>query len=481
MSLQKTLLTLTLAFCLIQATAIAQVKINEIMYDDSSIDDSTYVEIFGPAGTPLTGYQLVGVNGYSGIEYNPITLTGSIPSDGFFVVGYSSAVPNVDQINSAVDYQNGPDNILLKYDTTILDAVGYGNFSSPDTFFVGEGSPAPDQTQGTSLCRYPDGHDTDDNSSDFSLSTFLTPGTPNVLPGQASYYSLYQLRTDPPPPDEIFWTSGIATVPSGLFNGTFNINAYIQDEQAGINLFGGSFSFALGDCLWVKARLSDYNGLLELSPILELNVGASVAVPDPYVITCSEANSLGEGLESMLVRLNNVWITASSVGWPGVGADSNLTITDNTGETLVMRIDKDTELDGWAGHPEPEESFDLIGILNQYSVYQVLPRYQSDFLPVTAVDEEHKVAIPQAFSLSAPHPNPFNASTSISFSLAAPNWISVEIFAPSGRRVAVIAQGNWPAGSHSLIWSAGDLPSCIYLIRLTHAEGSQTVKALLLR
>jgi len=471
---------LIISLSLFHFTTFAQVKINEVVYDNyGSPDDSAYVELFGPVGLSLLGYQIVGVNGSNGEEYVTIDLVGSIPSDGFFVVGQSANIANVDLISNLIDLQNGPDNILLKANSVTMDAVGYGIFSG-GAIFVGEGQPAPDQTEGTSLCRFPDGHDTQNNAADFDLTPYFTPGTPNILPGQALYYTLYELRHDPPPPDEIFWTSGIANVNSSLFGGSFVINAFMQDEQAGINLYGGSFSFTLGDCLWVKARLDDYNGLLELMPIYELNVGDSAALPDPSIVTCAIANSQGEEYESMLVRLNGVWITASSPAWPVAGQDANLAITDNSGQTLVMRIDKDTELDGWAGHPGVEEPFDLLGIISQYNVYQVWPRYPSDFLPSSGV-LPGGAPIPRLFGLIGAHPNPFNASATVQFNLAAPKRIALEVFSLNGSRVATLAEGIFPPGEHSLIWDASDLPSGIYLVRLGTASNSQTAKVLLLR
>ena len=458
----------------------AQVKINEVMYDDYGTDDSAYVEIYGPGGTPLSGYQLVGVNGFSGAEYQAIDLTGSMPGDGFFVIGQVQ-FPNVDLVNSNVNYQNGPDNILLKHNGTVVDAIGYGEFVPPDTFFVGEGSPCANQDPGSSLCRYPDGYDTNNNANDFTISPFPTPGTANVLGGEAPFYSLIELRTSPPPPNQIFWTTGIATVDAGLFNGPSNISAYMQDDLAGINVYGGAFTFVAGDCLWVKARLSEYNGLLELYYPLELNVGINVGVPDPLEIDCSIANEQGEALESMLVWLRSVWITRESAPWPNEGLDGNLTITDNTAETVVMRIDKDTDLDGWADHPDVEELFDLVGILNQYNVYQILPRGQSDILPPTAVLPGQSAEMPNTFRLDNPHPNPFNPATTVRFSLARPGWVQLLVFAIDGSHVATLAEGNYASGDHEITWDVARLPSGLYLLRLSTVAGTWAAKALLLR
>jgi hypothetical protein len=53
-------------------------------------------------------------------------------------------------------------------------------------------------------------------------------------------------------------------------------------------------------------------------------------------------------------------------------------------------------------------------------------------------------------------PNPFRAGTSISFSLAAPAHVSVEIFDVNGRRVRTLAEGPLEAGNHRHDWNARD-------------------------
>ncbi|RJP78805.1 MAG: T9SS C-terminal target domain-containing protein [Candidatus Zixiibacteriota bacterium] len=459
----------------------AQVKINEVMVNDISTDDSTYVELYGPANTVLTGYQLVGVNGFNGQEYATIDLVGIIPSDGFFVIG-EIAMPGVDLVNALVDFQNGPDNILLKNGGNVVDAIGYGIFDSVNVYFVGEGDPTPDQPPGSSLSRNPDGHDTGNNADDFELTTFLTPGAPNQFPGVVPFYTLAEIRASQASlMGQLIWTTGIANSPSGLFGGTSTLSAYMQDDQAGVNVFGGSATFAVGDCLWVKGTVGEYNGLLEIMNALEINVGPNVTTPDPIPVNCQIALTAGEALEGMLVHLGDVWIPYDTTTWPAAGQNNNVYLTDTTGAELIMRIDKDTELDGWADHPEPFEHFTLTAILNEYNVYQVLPRFQSDFGELVGVAPLRPMGAPADFRLEGVFPNPFNPSTKVRFSLPQASQVRLEAFTMEGRRLAELAQGSYPAGQWEVTWDAAGLPSGIYLLRLSAGSQAQTVKALLLK
>ena len=74
---------------------------------------------------------------------------------------------------------------MLRSDTAVLDAVGYGSFGAGDVF-AGEGEAAPDAPAGSSLARVFANVDTDDNFVDFHVLATPTPGTANLPePGAA--------------------------------------------------------------------------------------------------------------------------------------------------------------------------------------------------------------------------------------------------------------------------------------------------------
>jgi len=154
------------------------IYVNEVCYDTYSADSGCFIELYGPSGTSLDGFSLVGVNGTGGVEYETIDLSGgSIPGDGFFVVGDYATVPNVDLVDPGANLQNGPDNLELRFNDITIDALGYGELDS--WVFTGEWLPAVDVDFGHSLGRYPDGDDTDNNEVDFNDYETLTPGEPN--------------------------------------------------------------------------------------------------------------------------------------------------------------------------------------------------------------------------------------------------------------------------------------------------------------
>ncbi|MCS5670348.1 MAG: PEP-CTERM sorting domain-containing protein [Vicinamibacterales bacterium] len=69
---------------------------------------------------------------------------------------------------------------MLRDEFGIVDAVGYGSFTSAQVF-AGEGSPAPDPPAGSSVARWFADVDTDDNATDFRVLGEPTLGEAEFL------------------------------------------------------------------------------------------------------------------------------------------------------------------------------------------------------------------------------------------------------------------------------------------------------------
>jgi hypothetical protein len=184
MSRERTPIRLSLCLPVLAAAMLSPVPsaatvISEAMYDAVGADNgSVFVELFGAPGTVLDGLALEGVNGGDGSVYLTLVLSGVIPGDGVFVVADDSGdgttlVANADLIVN-MDFQNGPDSIVLRDGGSVLDALGYGDFTS--AVFAGEGSAAPDAPAGSSLARFDPLADSNDNLSDFTVLDSPTPG-----------------------------------------------------------------------------------------------------------------------------------------------------------------------------------------------------------------------------------------------------------------------------------------------------------------
>ncbi len=95
-------------------------------------------------------------------------------------------------------------------------------------------------------------------------------------------------------------------------------------------------------------------------------------------------------------------------------------------------------------------------------------------------------ALPADYALQQNHPNPFNSSTTVEYTLLKPGMVTVQVLDLLGKTVATLDQGIRQAGMRRLHWSARDdagqeMPSGFYFLRLTAPGFSQSRKMLLLR
>jgi len=103
---------------------------------------------------------------------------------------------------------------------------------------------------------------------------------------------------------------------------------------------------------------------------------------------------------------------------------------------------------------------------------------QNNLLTSVSSDEQHQ---PDFFALLPNYPNPFNASTAISFSLPREERVTVSVYNVLGQQVARLADGKLAAGRHNLIWHADEMPTGLYFCRLSAGGFKQTRRMLLLR
>ena len=88
----------------------------------------------------------------------------------------------------------------------------------------------------------------------------------------------------------------------------------------------------------------------------------------------------------------------------------------------------------------------------------------------TGVDDN--TSTPQSFGLAQNYPNPFNPTTSLPFTLASAARVRLAIFNVLGQEIAVVADADFAAGTHTAVWDASNqagtaVSSSMYIARLT--------------
>src|SRR6185436_13409858 len=81
--------------------------------------------------------------------------------------------------------------------------------------------------------------------------------------------------------------------------------------------------------------------------------------------------------------------------------------------------------------------------------------------------------------LFANTPNPFAASTMVSYYLPKPSFVTLEVLDLTGKRLATLASGMEQIGLHTQLFNAENLSNGLYILRL-NANGVVLTKQMLL-
>ncbi|MEL6446112.1 MAG: T9SS type A sorting domain-containing protein [Bacteroidota bacterium] len=85
------------------------------------------------------------------------------------------------------------------------------------------------------------------------------------------------------------------------------------------------------------------------------------------------------------------------------------------------------------------------------------------------------------YRLASVYPNPVSTTAQVDFSLPTAEEARVEVYDLLGRRVAVVAEGVRPAGTHTVTLDATGLPSGVYVVRLSTPSVALTERVTVVR
>ena len=156
---------------------------------------------------------------------------------------------------------------------------------------------------------------------------------------------------------------------------------------------------------------------------------------------------------------NDVWNLIPQVS--GYAADTF--IFDGAGRYALNAFEVDTDVD-------PPERINFSGVF--------------EYIPGMVGVENDRV--PQPFITAINYPNPFNPSTTISFTIPKPEQVTVSVFSLLGQKVAILTSGWLPAGKNHVIWNSltdegHPCASGVYLYRIVAGDAVKTGKMLLVR
>lgn len=170
------------------------------------------------------------------------------------------------------------------------------------------------------------------------------------------------------------------TVKGLVLNGTeLGDVRYLQDNTGNITAFHATLLDGIlrGDSITISGTLSNYNSLLEISPVTSVTL-LNTGNPLPAPIAVTNLSGFAEIYEAKLVQVSAaLFVDAGTFSTAGTG--TNYDITDATG-TGQVRVVTTTNIDGT---PIPVDEVSVTGIMSQYAPggtggYQLLPRDLSD-------------------------------------------------------------------------------------------------------
>lgn len=128
---------------------------------------------------------------------------------------------------------------------------------------------------------------------------------------------------------------------------------------------------------------------------------------------------------------------------------------------------------------------ELLAALEAGSGYRA---FVSDHLPVVArfrfedtASSTEDGTLPRSLTVEAAYPNPFHHTTTVRYTLPQPAPVRAEAFDLLGRKVATLAEGTQPAGTHAVSFDASALPPGLYLVRVQAGEQVHTQRVVRLR
>jgi hypothetical protein len=171
--------------CVVTGAQTPGIKVNEFSTGVSGAATNEFVELVNAGSSPsdIGGLKVVyrSASGTSDTTLATLPPEAVLAPGGFYLLGgggYAGG-PAPDQSFGAAIAATGGSIGIRDADGTLLDAVAYGTATNG----LGEGSPAtaPPTTAspGSSAVRLPDGHDTQDNATDFSVTSTPTPKAAN--------------------------------------------------------------------------------------------------------------------------------------------------------------------------------------------------------------------------------------------------------------------------------------------------------------
>ena len=366
--------------------------ISEIMYgqNGSGIQDIDYFEIHNSSAAAIS---LAGMEFVSGMDLY-IDSNVSIAAGDYLVVtenvdSFMLAFPTVTNVIGVDGGSLSGGGELIAMENIFGDVVLSLDYetSAPWPGYTADGS--------IELCDLTSDNTDGSNwyyagtvSSTVADMLYGTPGTANSCAATPTIptYAIEVLRTNDAngEPDSLNVYCAIEGIVHGKdMDGNAGYTFVLTDDTRGITIHSfvdvDNYVVNQGDELRCVGTVKFYNGLTQfrVDSITVLSTGN--CIDNPAIVF-----ELGEETESEPIQLIQVML-ADPTAWPTAGNNANVDVVTMDGDTLLMRIDKDTYIADTITSA-PTGYFNLHGVGSQFDGsspydegYQIMPQFVADF------------------------------------------------------------------------------------------------------
>ncbi len=215
----------------------------------------------------------------------------------------------------------------------------------------------------------------------------------------------------------------------------------------------------------------------------ELSTGGGISCGDIFFFN-AKCNS--NGAAQAMVKMTGDW-TGESVTFDLDGVDYVSTVMSNGTNSIAKMTVPHA---GMGPHTvtleDPAGCYDPVDITCMVDAPPD-PEWDALWAEYEALEAQSALkALPTETRIIGNYPNPFNPSTTISYSIGEASWVSLKIFNTLGQEVASLVNGFEQAGARTALWngtnkSGSAAASGVYIVRLAVGQHVSTQRILFMK
>jgi hypothetical protein len=248
-------------------------------------------------------------------------------------------------------------------------------------------------------------------------------------------------------------TRGVATL---SFGSNYWIETAAGGARSGIIIFAPSTPLTLGRQYVVAGQIQEFFTETELVGTVYIKDEGAVVPPAAIIqtvaaledTTCDASQSVlnGEDYEGVLVQVKNVKITEDRLSGQSffvaqpfpTWAPDTILVDNNVARTYT---------------PQKGFQVDVTGVLDlSFGTFRIQPRGNADIVQASGSTGVGPTPARVSFAIT---PNPARLAT-VTFSLPTRQRVNIAVYDLAGRRLAVLADGEFDAGERSVEWDGRD-------------------------